>query len=343
MQSLLATTPDALAAAVDGTPAEARRVLAHLRSYGHATLDGMKRPIRGAVRERLEARFHWRRPAVVDRVPDSSDGSVRYLLRFADASVAEAVAIPLHKDGAWTVCLSSQVGCAMRCDFCATGRLGLKRNLSADEIVGSWLVVRDEVPGRVTGAVFMGQGEPFHNYDQVIAAAAALSHPCGGRIAAKAITISTVGLVPKIRRYADEGHPYRLIVSLTSAVQERRARLVPVAAKWDVTEVADALRQYHAACGRRLTVAWVLMGGVNHDAAEIEALRALLADIPWQLNVIDINDARDDGYRRVTKAEDDAFFDGLRTLGVPFIRRFSVGAEQHSACGMLAAKNQPAV
>ncbi len=342
MQSLLAITPAALAEAMDGSPAEARRVLAHIRSYGNASLEGMKRPIRVAVRERLEERFHWRRPRVVERVPDPSDGSIRYLLRFEDASVAEAVAIPLHKDGAWTVCLSSQVGCAMRCDFCATGRLGLQRNLTAHEIVGCWLTVRDEVPGRVSGAVFMGQGEPFHNYDEVIAAAAALSHPCGGRIAAKAITISTVGLVPKIRRFADEGHPYRLIVSLTSALQERRARLVPVAAKWDVQEVAEALRHYHAACGRRLTVAWVLMGGVNHDAEEIEALRTLLADIPWQLNVIDINDAREGGYRRVTPAEDDAFFDGLRTLGVPFIRRFSVGAEQHSACGMLAARSQQA-
>jgi 23S rRNA (adenine2503-C2)-methyltransferase len=299
----------------------------------------MKRPVRQVVRARIEASFHWRRPTVVERVPDTSDGSVRYLLRYEDGTVAEAVAIPLHKAGMWTVCLSSQVGCAMRCDFCATGRLGLKRNLTAAEIVASWMVVRDEAPGRVSGAVFMGQGEPLHNYDSVIKAAATLSDPCGGRIAAKAITISTVGLVSKIIRYADEGHPYRLIVSLTSAVQERRAKLVPVAARWDVTEVAAALRHYHASCGRRVTVAWVLMGGTNHDDAEIEALRTLMDGIPWQLNVIDINDAREDGYRRVTQAEEDTFFDGLRTLGVPFIRRFSVGREQNSACGMLAARS----
>ncbi|MFT4627407.1 MAG: 23S rRNA (adenine2503-C2)-methyltransferase [Myxococcota bacterium] len=339
MISLLAHTPEALAAAIDATPAEARRVLAHLISGGNDSLEGMKRPVSRVVRQRIKSAFHWNRPTVVERVPDATDGSVRYLLRYADGSVAEAVAIPLHKQGAFTVCLSSQVGCAMQCDFCATGRLGLKRHLTAGEIVASWMVVRDEAPGRVTGAVFMGQGEPLHNYDAVIGAAATLCRPCGGRIAAKAITISTVGLVPKIRRFADEGHPYRLIVSLTSAVQSRRATLVPVAARWDVAEVAAALRHYHAASGRRITVAWVLMGGVNHDAAEIEALRELLHGIPWQLNVIDVNDARYGGYRRVTAAEEDAFFRGLRSLDVPFIRRFSVGSNKHSACGMLAARS----
>jgi 23S rRNA (adenine2503-C2)-methyltransferase len=324
---------------VRATDREARRVLGHLLSLGHATLDGMPRPISRRTREAIEQRFDWRPLELVERVTDPDDGFVKYLFRSPDGALTEAVRIPLHKEGCFTVCLSSQVGCAMRCDFCATGRLGLTRNLAAWEMVAAFRAVRDEAPGRVTGAVFQGQGEPFHNYDEVIRAASILCDPCGGRISAPAITISTVGLVPNIRRYAREGHRFRLIVSLTSAVPERRRRLLPVAGRFSMEEVAEALREYAESTGKRATVAWVLMGGVNHDRAEIEHLRALLAEVPLRLNLIDVNDARPDGYRRATDEERRAFADDLQELAVPIIRRYSGGRNRHAACGMLAAKH----
>lgn len=274
---------------------------------------------------------------LVERTEDSFDGFVKYLFRSPDGALHEAVRIPLHKPGCFTVCLSSQVGCAMRCDFCATGRLGLKRNLRAWEMVGAFLRVRDEAPGRVTGAVFMGQGEPLHNYEQVMQAARVLSEPCGGRIAKRSITISTVGLVPQIRRFARDRHDYRLIVSLTSADADKRRQLLPVAGRFALDELASALRELAAVSKGRLTIAWVLLGGVNTGADEAAALQRLLGDLPLRINLIDVNDAREGGYERATDAERKAFMDALQPLRAPIVRRYSGGANRHAACGMLAA------
>jgi 23S rRNA (adenine2503-C2)-methyltransferase len=320
------------------TEDEARRVLAELISHGRPDLSAMKRPVRAALRNDLDQHLDVSRPEVLERVEDPTDGSLRYLFRLSDGAVVEAVRIPLHAEGRFSVCLSSQVGCAMQCAFCATGRLGLDRHLQAHEIVGCFLVVRDEAPGRVTGAVFMGQGEPLHNYDAVMQAAQVLAHPCGGRISAKAISISTVGIVPRIHQFAAEGHKFRLVVSLTSAHAERRRSLMPVAGKWSLEELAEAIRALHAAQGRRITVAWVLMAGVNTAPEEAEALKALLGDVPIRVNLIDVNDRRPDGFRRASDAERDGFIDALQILQMPIVRRYSVGQGQDSACGMLASR-----
>lgn len=315
---------------------EARQVLSRVISDGSADPTPRVSPRKVLVRA-LHEHAEWSRPQVVERVPDSEGKSVRYLFRLNDGQLVEAVRIGLLKADCFTVCLSSQVGCAMACDFCATGRLGLARNLTAEEIVGTFLTVRDEAPGRVTGAVFMGQGEPFHSYDAVIQAAYVLSNPAGGRIAHEAVTISTVGLVPQIRRYTREGHPFKLIVSLTSAVAERRARLLPVAGRTPLPELVAALREYAGVAKGRLTLAWVLMRGENDGDDEIAALRAALVDLPYQLNIIDVNEARTDGYERVSPEELTDFLARLQVLQVPLVRRYSVGRDKHSACGMLAA------
>ncbi|MCK6501915.1 radical SAM protein [Myxococcota bacterium] len=328
---------------------QARRVLVHVLSEGRDDLDLPGQPLSRATRAWLGSHLRHDRLAVEERVRDDGDGSVRYLLRSPDGALHEAVRIPLHKAGAFSVCLSSQVGCAMGCAFCATGRLGLRRHLEAWEMVAAWRLVRDEVVaqglGRVTGAVFMGQGEPFHNYDAVIRAADQLGHPCGGRIGGRAITISTVGLVPQIRRYTAEGHRFRLIVSLTSARAERRAALLPVAGKWSLEELAQALRAHHEATRQRVTIAMVVLGGVNTGDDEVQALRALLGDLPVRINLVDVNaaEATPDGFRRATDAERRAFMDGLAGLGQPVVRRYSVGQEQQAACGMLAATRAPAL
>ena len=317
----------------------ARRILAHIISRGAPTLDGMKRPPTMAVRRWIEENTVWERLEVVERIEDGVDRSVRYLFRHPDGSHTEAVLIPLDRPDRFSVCLSSQAGCAMKCAFCATGRLGLTRHLEAWEIVAAWLAVRDEAPGRVSGAVFMGQGEPLHNYDHVLQAAHVLRDPCGGRIAAKAISISTVGLVPRIHQYAREQQPFRLVISLTSADPDRRRALLPVAGKWSLEQLADALRAYQRSCKTRVTVAWVLMKGINTGEDEARKLKALLGDIPLRINLIDIN-GNADPLGRFQEAEDEeriAFFDALQILGAPVVRRYSVGRTESSACGMLAA------
>lgn len=315
----------------------ARRVLSRHHLAPGRTLPDPR--VARATLRLIEATTESRELEVLERATDPSDGFVKYLLRSPDGAFTEAVRIPLQKPGCFTVCLSSQVGCAMGCTFCATGRLGLTRNLEAWEMVSAWRVVRAEAPGRVTGAVFQGQGEPLHNYDAVIQAARILSEPVGGAIAARGITISTVGLVPAIRRYAAEGHKYRLIVSLTSALPDRRAELLPVAGKFAIDDLADALRSYEAGEGSkgRTTVAWVLMSGTNTSAAEAEALQAAFGDLRLRVNLIDVNDARADGFSPPSDAERDGFIDALQALRVPIVRRYSGGKARHAACGMLAS------
>jgi 23S rRNA (adenine2503-C2)-methyltransferase len=338
---LLGLLPDDLAAelrlnGVDIRDAEARRVVAHAIAGGREGFP-VARPVPARVMEAVTELVERRRIEIVDRAIDPADGFVKYLFRMHDGALAEAVRIPLEVRGRFTVCLSSQAGCAMGCDFCATGRLGLTRSLEAWEIVAQFVAVRDESSGAVTGAVFQGQGEPLHNYDAVMKAAAILAHPCGGRISAKAITISTVGLVPAIHRYATERQPYRLIISLTSAIDERRRALLPVAGAWPVRDLADAVRAYQRAAGGRVTIAWVVLGGINTGRDEVDALRELFDGVPLRLNLIDVNDAREDGFVRATDDELARFRDDLRTLGVPVVRRYSGGAARHAACGMLAA------
>jgi 23S rRNA (adenine2503-C2)-methyltransferase len=327
------------AAGVEVSDGEARRLLSHAISPTGAK-DFLRNPVSKRLQAEVEARFDRRTLEVVEAVSDPADLFVKYLFRSPDGALTEAVRIPLAKPGAFSVCLSSQVGCAMKCDFCATGRLGLTRNMEAWEMVSAFLQVRDEAPGRVTGAVFMGQGEPFHNYDEVIRAARVLANPCGGRIKSDAITISTVGLVPQIRRYTQERHPYKLIVSLTSADTEKRRRLLPVAGKHTLQEIADALREYSVVAKGRVTVAWVLMAGVNDGREEAEALKKLLGDLPLIVNLIDVNDARPDGYKRVDDAGRARFIDALQMLNAPVVRRYSGGASRHAACGMLASTRQ---
>lgn len=323
---------------------EARRILSHAISPT-AARDRERKPLARRLLAQVDELFASQRLEVVERVQDPADKFVKYLFRHPDGALSEAVRIPLHKEDRYSVCLSSQIGCAMRCDFCATGRMGLTRNMHAWEIIQAYCAVRDDVqrgelaptPGRVTGAVFMGQGEPFHNYDEVIRAARLLSHPCGGRISGEAVTISTVGLVPKIRRFTREGHPFKLIVSLHSAVQARREQLLPVAARYTLEEIADCLREHAAATRTRVTVAWTLMSGVNSGEDEARALQRLLEGTPVIVNLIDVNDARPEGYRRADDAERRAFMNHLQVLQAPIVRRYSGGASRHAACGMLAS------
>jgi len=316
--------------------ADARRILAHAVTRG---LPGypQSRPVPRVLQNAVDRLVDRSALEIVERAESAEDGFVKYLFRMPDGALAEAVRIPLEVPGRFSVCVSSQVGCAMGCRFCATGRLGFGRQLAAWEIVAQVLAVRAEVSGRVTGVVFQGQGEPLHNYDAVMRAAAILSHPCGACISGRAITVSTVGMVPGIARLAQDTHPYRLIISLTSAIDEKRRQLIPAGGAWSVAEIADAARAYQRAKGGRLTIAWVLLGGVNHGTDEVEALGRLFHGVPLRFNIIDVNDARPDGFRRTTEEELHAFRDALWTLGFPVVRRYSGGFAKHAACGMLAS------
>jgi 23S rRNA (adenine2503-C2)-methyltransferase len=278
----------------------------------------------------------------LDRVVASPrDGfqKLRFLTR--DGLPLETVLIPLHKPGAVSVCLSSQVGCAMGCAFCATARMPKRRNLAAWEIVDQWVQARDLARSqgrRVTGAVFMGMGEPFLNYERVITAAEWLRCSYGCAVSAKAITISTVGLVPEIDRYTAEGHRYRLSISLGAATDEKRAVLVPVAARTPVAEVIAAARRHAEARRDRVMISYVCIRGVNVSEADAQAIGALIGDTPVRFDLIDVTDPTGQ-FLPPTAAELSAFRDALsRHLGQPVVRRYSGGADIQASCGTLAGE-----
>lgn len=280
----------------------------------------------------------------LDKAVSPTDGFAKYAFRGDGREVFETVRIPLlHRPGdeKYIVCVSSQAGCAMGCAFCATGRLGFQRNLAPWEIVDQVLQVRDDSPHPVRGVVFMGMGEPFLNYDRVMRAAAVLCEPCGLAIDARAITISTVGIVPMIRRFTAERRPYRLIVSLTTADPTLRRELVPVEATHPLPELMEALRDYHRATRKRVTLAWTLMSGVNTSREDARRLAELTAGLPVLIDLIDVNDPTG-RFQPPSAAELRAFRDALTAeLGMPIVRRYSGGQDVYGGCGMLAGMIHP--
>jgi len=336
---LRALTPASLAALFwDAGLGEdvARRVLTRVLGGDHDDLEGV-RGLSKRARAALLARARLSRLAVLDRRRSAVDPFMKYLFQAEDGAVFEAVRIPLERPR-WSVCVSSQVGCALACAFCETGRLGFTRNLEPWEIVEQVLTVRREGPERpLTGVVFQGQGEPFQNYDNVIRAAEVLRDPCGARVRGDRITISTAGVLPMIERYTDEGHPYRLILSLTSAIQEKRARLVPIGQRYAVADLVSAMRRHAARHGGPVNLAWVLMAGVNTGPEEARALARLLDGAPVRVSVIDVNDP-EGRFRRASDVERGTFLSALAAEGLPFVRRYSGGPDIHAACGMLAAR-----
>lgn len=295
-----------------------------------------------ALLARVRAVTELPRLALLEKAVSPTDGFARYLFRGDGPDPFEAVAIPLlHRPGKekTIVCVSSQAGCAMGCAFCATGRLGLRRDLAAWEIVDQVTRVRADAPHPVRGVVFMGMGEPLLNYDAVIRAARILSESCGMAISGKAITISTAGVAPAIRRYAAERHPYRLVVSLSSAIPARRRALMPAAeAAWPTAELMDAVRAYHAASGERVTLAWTMISGVNTGRDEARALGELTRGLPAILDLIDVNDPTG-RLLPPDRVELDAFRDALREeFAQPVARRYSGGKDIDAACGLLAGR-----
>jgi 23S rRNA (adenine2503-C2)-methyltransferase len=278
---------------------------------------------------------------LVEKAVSPTDGFAKYLFRGEGDGVFEAVRIPLlHRPGdeKYVACVSSQVGCAMGCSFCATGKLGFRRNLAAWEIVDQVMQVRDDSPHPVRGVVFMGMGEPLLNYERVMRACEVMSDPCGLAVEGRAITISTVGIVPAIRRFTAEKRPYRLIVSLTAATSDKRRSLFPVENVHPLGELMDAVRDYQAATGNRMNLAWTMLSGINTSAEDAKQLAALTAGLPVRVDLIDVNDA-DGVYRPPTREELQRFRDALTAeLGMPIARRYSGGADVHGACGMLAGR-----
>jgi 23S rRNA (adenine2503-C2)-methyltransferase len=265
----------------------------------------------------------------------SSDGlTTKYLLGLSDGERIETVLMRFR--GRTTACLSSQVGCALGCPFCATGQLGFTRNLSAGEIVAQAMHVArcSETPLR--NIVLMGMGEPLQNYDAVMQSLEILCDPGGLAIGYKQVTLSTVGVVPAIYRLADERRPYSLAVSLHAATQEERLAMLPVARAWPLDELMAACRHYTREVNRKIFVEWTLIDGVNDSPQQAQALANLLCGIPAQVNLIPLNPTA--GYVPGTSrpAVVSQFQAVLQAAGIPSTIRQRRGIDIAAGCGQLA-------
>jgi 23S rRNA (adenine2503-C2)-methyltransferase len=267
------------------------------------------------------------------------------LWRALDGAYVESVL--MRYPGRVTMCVSSQAGCGMACPFCATGQGGLTRSLSAAEIVaqvvaGARALARGEVaggPGRVSNVVFMGMGEPLANYSRVLAAVRRLTDPVpdGLGISRRAVTISTVGLVPAVGKLAGEGLPVRLAVSLHAPDDELRDELVPVNKRWKVAQVLDAAWAYAEATGRRVSIEYALIRDVNDQAWRAEALAGLLAGQLAHVNLIPLNPTPGSKWTASEPGVMREFEERLARRGIPVTVRDTRGTEIDGACGQLAA------
>ncbi|MHC4133525.1 MAG: 23S rRNA (adenine(2503)-C(2))-methyltransferase RlmN [Planctomycetota bacterium] len=269
----------------------------------------------------------------------AEDGTRKYLFRTASDDRGVEVVLVRNRN-AVTLCLSSQAGCALGCTFCATAQMGLERHLTAGEITEAKLRAERAAGVRVSDVVFMGQGEPLHNYDAVMDACTNLNHDLGPHISRKRITISTVGLTPQIRRYARERRRWRLHLSLHSAIQATRAALMPIAHTHPLPELLDAMREYQRRCEASwVTLQYVAIPGVNMDRRHVDALRERLAGLRCIINVIPYNDTG--AFRPPTWAEVKEFTTRLRALGCPVKVRYSAGKRAGMGCGQLSAETYP--
>lgn len=263
----------------------------------------------------------------------SQDGSRKYLLRLGDGITVECVGMPSR--GRLAVCASSQAGCGMGCAFCATGAAGLIRSLTAGEIYEQVMHVRDDFDRRVTSVVLMGQGEPFNNYDATLVALRRLNSPDGAGIGARHLTVSTCGIIPMIKRFANEPEQFTLAVSLHSAVQRTRDLLMPSVKKYSLMHLYDTMGEYVDKTGRRPTYEYALIKGINDTEDEIGALCDFCRDNLAHVNLITLNDVRGSKFQPSSDAKAQEFVRRLANVGVEATIRNSRGSDIDAACGQL--------
>ena len=306
----------------------------HMRADGGATVKSLWQLHDGSRIESVLMRYG---SSVGSEVPGATSAALG----------AESDAPDEHPASRVTICVSSQAGCGMACPFCATGQLGLTRNLSTAEIVDQVVAASREVPddsgpGRVSNVVFMGMGEPLANYSAVSAALRRLTDPtpAGIGMSARRITVSTVGLVPRITQLADEGLPVTLAVSLHAPDDEARDELVPINSRWKVAELLDAARAYFDTTGRRVSIEYALIRDVNDQGWRAELLGRLLnaRGRGWvHVNPIPLNPTPGSRWTASRAGVERAFVNALRAAGIPTTVRDTRGSDIDGACGQLAA------
>ena len=292
-----------------------------------------------ALRGQIASSFAIRTPRILRR-DTSEDGTQKFVLALEDGKQIESVFIP--DTPAQTFCISTQVGCAMGCAFCLTGKMGLIRHLSAGEIAGQVRVLAHtlDLDDRTFNIVLMGMGEPLHNYDATMKALRILNDPRGLAVNPKRVTLSTVGIVPMLDRLAQEDFMPNLAVSLHATTEEQRAAIVPPTKKYSLHDVLEACRRFPLSKRSRITLEYVLLERVNDSPDDARRLAKLLANIKAKVNLIPLNAAPGIPFERPSDARIDAFARILADRGITVSVRKSRGRDIRAACGQLIVEGQ---
>lgn len=342
LPSILGLLPDELKQLMEelGQPAyRASQLFRALHKRGARSWDEIT-DLPTALRSALAERFVIF-PGTIQQELISADGTRKQLLGLSGGQRIETVAIPATSSESGSarlsICVSTQAGCAMACTFCATGTMGLARNLSTAEIVAQVYGFRGESHKAPTHVVFMGMGEPMANYEATVRAVRLLSHPEGANLSQRRLTISTSGLVPQIRRLANEDLDVTLAISLHAPNDELRSQLMPINQHWPLSELMSAVDEYVHRTHRRVSYEYVLLAGVNDAPEQAQELATLLRGRLAHVNLIPYN-ATDAEFGRTPAHHARAFRDRIASAGISVTIRASRGNDITAACGQLAVK-----
>ncbi len=287
------------------------------------------------LRERLKNQYTLGNLLIVKKYLSRIDETRRYLLQLEDGEYIESVLMKYHHG--YTVCISSQVGCAMGCAFCASTRNGKRRNLTSGEIIGQVLAVQQDLGERISNIVMMGIGEPLDNYQEVLRFLKTVNHPLGMQIGHRHISLSTCGLAEQIRRLADEDLQITLSVSLHAPNDQKRSAIMPINRKYPIGVLMDACRYYIKKTNRRISFEYTLIQGVNDSPEEAKELLCLLQGMLCHVNLIPVNPTGAAGIRQGSRKSVEQFQKRLEDGGIAATIRREMGADIRAACGQLRA------
>jgi 23S rRNA (adenine2503-C2)-methyltransferase len=312
-------------------PFRARQILSWLYQKGVMDFSRMTN-LSGELKHKLKEHFSFPSLKLL-KILESGDGTKKFLLELADKNYIEAVTIPAK--ARLTGCVSTQVGCKFSCRFCASGALGFKRNLSSAEILEEVLFLKNNLSQKLTHLVFMGTGEPLDNYDQVLKAIRMINSPEGLHIGARRITISTAGIIPEIRRLAEEGLQIELSVSLHAADEKTRSLIMPVNIKYPLNALILACKNYIKKTNRQITFEYILIKGLNSDLQNARNLATILKGMNCKVNIIPANPVKELKVEPAEPAEINVFKEALLKSGVRVTLRKPRGEDIQAACGQL--------
>lgn len=359
-ESILNYTPAQIQAWLEARghpPYRSKQVLQWIYQRNVQSFDEMS-DLSKSLRKQLHESFYIESLSTQVRQEDSKDGTVKCLFTLLDGEGVEAVLMPRFSEGVktdlhsgavknrdeievegYTTCLSTQVGCMFACRFCASGQLGFKRNMTAGEIVAQVMAFnRQEKP--VSRIVFMGTGEPLHNYDNLSRAIEILTAPNGLGLSSRRITVSTVGLVPEIYRMAKEGWKVKLAVSMHATTDEKRREIMPLARAYQLDQIKDAILYYQRGNGRRISLEFLMMGGINDSIKDAERLLRFCEGLLCHVNLIPYNPISKSPFRPSSPERIQQFKNCLRSGPIDVTVRYSRGRNIDAACGQLRLRHE---